>query len=51
LIKILSSMSVTLAITVTSKPDQVSHRRSTSNTTSLRMWPRCGADWTVSPQW
>ena len=44
-------MSVTFAITVTAYPLARSHRRSTSNTTSLRMWPTCGADWTVSPQW
>src|SRR5688500_11754872 len=47
---ILSSMSVTLRTNVTSLPNAISQRRSTSNETPERMWPTCGAAWTVGPQ-
>ena len=50
LLRILSSMSVTLRMKATSKPFAVSQRRSTSNATPLRTWPMCGRPCTVAPQ-
>jgi hypothetical protein len=49
LMMILSSMSVTLRTHVTSYPEAISQRRSTSKATALRTCPTCGGDCTVGP--
>ena len=51
LARILSSMSVTLRMSETSRPwPRVIHRRRTSNATAKRTCPRCGGACVVSPQ-